>query len=263
MYDKIFVREIVAPVLIILISFLLFFVSKSFLKHFFKIKKCVSKKEKTIYLLINNIIKYFIIIVAFLMILDVYGVDTKTLVASLGVLGLVVGLALQDILKDFISGMFIIFENQYCIGDTIGINDFKGEVISLGLKTTRIKSYTGEIKIIPNRNVTEVINYSQSSSLAIVDAFFAYEEDYDRVEKIVNNLLQKLQKEKKLPYLVGDVTLQGINRLNDSNVEIRIVAQTEACKNFEVERILKREIKKCFDEEGVKIPYQQLEVHNG
>ena len=100
MLDKILIKEVIAPIIIILSSLLIYFVIKRILKRVFKIKKSATKKEKTIYSLINNIVKWFIIIIAFLMILDVFGVDTKTLVASLGVLGLVVGLALQDILKD-------------------------------------------------------------------------------------------------------------------------------------------------------------------
>lgn len=261
--DKILVKEVVAPILIILISFFIYIIFKFFLKKGFKIKKNVTKKQKTIYSLISNIVKYFIIIVAFLMILDVFGVDTKTLVASLGVLGLVVGLALQDILKDFISGIFIIFENQYCLGDTISVNGFKGEVISLGLKTTKIRCYTGEIKIFSNRNVSEVINYSQMSSLAIIDVGVSYKEDYDHVEKVVNNLLKKLNKEKTIPKVIGDISLLGINKLGDSSVEVRIVAETEAMENFAVERLLRKEIKKCFDTENIKIPYPQIEVHNG
>ena len=180
MLDKILVKEIVAPTFIILIALLLNFIFKKLLKRFFKVKKNISKKQKTIYSLVYNIVKYFIFIVAFLMILDVFGVDTKTLIASFGVLGLVVGLALQDMLKDFISGMTIIFENQYCIGDIISVGDFKGEVIGLGIKTTRIRSYTGEVKILSNRNISEVINYSQMPSVALVDVSVAYEEDYSK-----------------------------------------------------------------------------------
>lgn len=262
MLDKILIKEVIAPIIIILSSLLIYFVIKRILKRVFKIRKSATKKEKTIYSLINNIIKWFIIIIAFLMILDVFGVDTKTLVASLGVLGLVVGLALQDILKDFISGLFIIFENQYCIGDVIEVKGFKGEVINLGLKTTRVRSYTGEVKIIPNRNVEDVINYSQMSSLAVVDVSVAYEENYDRVEKIVNNLLEKLNK-KKIPNVKGDIKLLGITKLGDSSIEIRIVVETASYEHFEVERILRKEIKLAFDKENIKIPYPQIEVHNG
>ena len=263
MLDKILIKEVVKPILIIVVATFLYFAIKSVVKRIFKIRKKVSKKEKTVYELVMNIIKYFIVIVAFLMILDVYGVDTKTLVTSLGVVGLVAGLALQDTLKDFISGVSIIFENQYCVGDIVEINSFRGEVISLGLKTTRIKSYTGEIKIIPNRNVNEVINFSQSETVAIVDVSVAYEEDYSHVEQVLNKLLDNLNENKKIPYLKGKINLLGINELSDSSIQVRIVAEVESYKHFEVSRLLRKEIKNCFDKENIKIPYPQIEVHNG
>lgn len=263
MLDKILVKEIVAPVLIILIALLLNFIFKKLLKRFFKIKKNISKKQKTIYSLVYNIVKYFILIVALLMILDVFGVDTKTLIASFGVLGLVVGLALQDMLKDFISGMTIIFENQYCIGDIISVGDFKGEVIGLGLKTTRIRSYTGEVKILSNRNISEVINYSQMPSVALVDVSVAYEEDYSKVEKVLNNLFQDIKKNNRIPFLKNDIKVLGIEELSGSAVIIRIMAETESCKQYDVQRLIMKEIKEKFDKANIKIPYPQIEVHNG
>lgn len=263
MIDKILVKEVVAPILIILISLILNLIIKKLLKNLFKVKKNISRKQKTIYSLIYNIVKYFILIVAFLMILDVFGVDTKTLITSLGVLGLVVGLALQDLLKDFISGITIIFENQYCIGDTVCVGDFKGEVIGLGLKSTRIRSNTGEIKILSNRNISEVINYSQMSSKAIVDVSIAYEEDYEKVESILNKLFEDVKKNKTIPYLKDEIKVLGINELSESSVVIRITVETESCKQYDVQRLIMKEIKKVFDKENIKIPYPQIEVHNG
>lgn len=263
MLDKILVKEFIAPIVIILVAILINLILKSLLKKLFKIKKNISNKQKTIYSLVYNIIKYFILIIAILMILDVFGVDTKTLVASLGVIGLVVGLALQDLLKDFISGVTIIFENQYCIGDTICVGDFKGEVIGLGLKTTRIRNSTGEIKILSNRNISEVINYSQMNSTAIVDIPVAYEEDYERVENILNKLFEDSKKNNKIPFLKNDVKVLGINELSESSIIIRITAETESCKQYDVQRLIMKEVKKIFDKEKIKIPYPQIEVHNG
>ena len=110
------------------------------------------RKINTLKSLFKNIIKYVLLFVGIVVILSLFGIDTITLLAGLGVVGVVVGLALQDILKDFFSGIFIIIENQFQVGDTIEVQGFKGEVIALGLKSTRIKKYTGEIKIVSNRN---------------------------------------------------------------------------------------------------------------
>ena len=190
-----------------------------------------------------------------------YGINVTSFLTGLGIVGIIVGLALQDLAKDLIAGFTIILENQYAIGDTISIGDFKGEVIYLGLKTTRIKSYGGQIKIIANRNISEVINYSMENSLAIVDIDVSYEENNDKVEKVLKELTAELSK--TLPNLKGKVELLGIQELASSSVRYRIIAPTIAMQHYEVERILRKEIKDRLDKENIKIPYPQIEVHHG
>lgn len=219
------------------------------------------KKTETFKILLKNITKYLIIIFLILAILTVYGINITSFLAGLGIVGVIVGLALQDLAKDLIAGFTIILENQYAIGDTISIGDFKGEVIYLGLKTTRIKNYEGQIKIIANRNISEVINYSMSNSLAIVDIDISYEENNNKVEKVLNTLADDLSQ--KLPNLKGKVQLLGIQDLASSSVKYRIIAPTVAMEHYEIERILRKEIKERLDKEHIKIPYPQIEVHHG
>lgn len=261
--DKILIKEIIAPILIIIGSIIIYKVSSKIVKKAFIIKsgKVNKKKQETLISVINNIVKYFIMIIALLMILDIFGIDTKTLITSLGVVGLVAGLAVQDLLKDIISGMSIIFENQFYVGDTVEINGFKGEVIHLGLKTTQLKSYTGEVKIISNRNIIEVTNYNLANSLAIVDFQVAYEDNNDKVEKVLNNLCKRLTKE--LANIKGEVKLLGITNLASSGVEYRITVETISLQNHEIQRIILKEIKLELEKNGITIPYQQLVVRNG
>lgn len=104
-------------------------------------------------------------LVSLLIILSFFGIDTKSLVASLGVVGVALGLALQDTLKDIIGGISLILENYLAVGDIITYNDFTGEVIELGLRTTRIKKASGEVMIIANRNIDTIINASQKKQI--------------------------------------------------------------------------------------------------
>lgn len=260
--EKILVKEIIAPIVIILIFTLLYILVSKIIKKIAKLKltKTDEKRKKTLVSLINNIIKYFFMIIAILMILSIYGIDTTAILASLGAVSLVAGLAFQDTLKDFLSGFFIIFENQYGIGDTVTIGDFKGEVTSLGLKTTKIKAATGEIKIVANRNIDAVINHSLDKSLAIVNFQVAYEDDLAKVEDVLIKLCSKLTKE--LPNLKGDVTLLGVTELAASGVSYRIVADTEPMKHYEVERLILKELKLELDQNGITIPYNQVVIHN-
>lgn len=266
--EKILIPEVYLPVVYICIAVFI----NSVLKRI--ISKIINKKqitiEKTSYNykkletfkgLLTNIIKYIIIIFLGLAILTVYKIDISSILAGLGIVGLVVGLALQDLAKDLIAGFSIIVENQYAVGDIISIGGFKGEVIFLGLKTTKIKSYQGDIKIIANRNAVEVINYSMSNSLAIVDIDIAYEENNDYVEEVLTKLVNELTK--TLPNLKGNVELLGIQELSSSSVKYRITAETKAMEHLNIERKIRKAVKEKLDEEKIKIPYTQIEVHNG
>lgn len=257
--DKILVKEVVGPILIILVSLLVYLVIKSVVNNVFKIRnKYIDKrKSKTINGLINNLIKYFIIIIDIVMILDLFGIDTKTLIASLGVVGFVVGLAVQDTLKDFVAGMSIILENQYRVGDTITIKGFRGEVISLGIKSTKIKAYTGEVMIVPNHLIEEVINHSLDKSLAIVDIPVSYDTDINKLESILSNLFSKLS----IDGITGDIKILGLESYDDSSISYRVVVDTIPMKHYQVERELKRAIKLELDKNGIEIPFPQVVVH--
>lgn len=233
--------------------------TKKYLNSF--TKRHYQKRADTIRIMILNILKYLMIILIFLSILTVYGINIRSIIAGLGVTAAIVGLAFQDIAKDLLAGIFIIAEDQYEIGDTIEINGFMGEVVFIGLKTTRIKDYKGRTKIIANHNITEVINYNLANSVAVVDIGIDYDEDINKVEKVLNNLVKDLNK--TLPKLKGEVELLGINELDDSSVIYRIIAPVSSMEQYKTERIIRKKIKQVLDQEKIKIPFPQLEVHNG
>lgn len=254
-------REIIAPIIIILISIFLCSISKKIIFKLFKIntKKNRDGKAKSIVNLINNVVRIVIFLIAIMTILEIYGIDTKSLVASLGVVSLVAGLALQDLLKDFIVGVSILLEGQFSIGDCVSINGFKGEVLSSNLRTTKLKAYTGEIKYIANRNITEVINYSTESSNLIIDVSVAYESDIDKVISVIDKLCLRLKEEYKLK----DLSCLGVEELADSSINIRMVAATKYSDQFNLSRIIKKEIIKVFEKNKITIPYNQVVIHNG
>lgn len=261
--EKILIKEIINPIIIILICIVIYRIFKLIITRTFSIGKerKISPKQKTLLGLINNMVKYFLILVAVLLILEIYGVNTKSLLASLGIAGVVVGLAIQDTLKDFIAGAFIIFDNQYQIGDTVTINDFKGEVISLGMKNTKIKAYTGEVKIVSNREITQVINHSLSNSLAIVDVPVSYSANNIKVEKVLSSLCDELTS--TLKNIKSEVKLLGIESLDDSAVVYRITVETKPMEHYYIQREILKKIKETFDKEKIEIPYQQVVIHNG
>ena len=173
----------------------------------------------------------------------------------------VAALATQDLLKDFIAGISIILESQYRIGDIVTIDGFKGEVIFLSLKTTKIESYTGEVKIIANHNINNVVNHSITDSLAIVDVSVAYDSDLEKVEKVLIDLSKDLST--KIPELKGDIEVLGVQELADSAVVYRLTALTEAMQQLGVQRQILKAVKVAFDKNGIEIPFPQVVVHNG
>ena len=253
MLEKILVKEVIAPIVIIIVSFVVYKILCAVVSRLFliKVKKIDAKRKKTVHALVKNVIKYFIIVISFLMILEIYGIDTKSIITSLGVVGVVAGLALQDILKDFISGAAILFENQYSVGDVVTINGFKGEVVFLGIKTTKIKAYTGEINIIANRMITEVINHT-------IEIGVAYNSDLEKVDKIIDQVCEEATNE--LENLTGKVECVGIQQLAENKIIYRITVTTKPQQNFGIERILRRKLKDALTKNNIEIPVSQVVI---
>lgn len=257
--EKFLIKEVIAPICIIGGSIVLYAILSKIIRRIFKINsKTLDKKQKTMLSLLNNILKYTLAAIAIIAILNIYGINTKAILASLGIISLVIGLALQDVLKDLLSGITILFENQFHIGDTVTIGNFKGEVVGFGLKTTKLKSYNGEIKFISNRNIIEVINHTLSNSVAVVDISISYDSDLKKVEDMLNELCQELSK--TLPNLKGEVQLLGINQLSDKGVEFRITAETKSLQNGGVEREIRKQVKLACDKNKITMAHVQVVV---
>lgn len=256
--------QLIKPLIYIIIGFVIYKIVRNLIlngeKKSFK-KGHYQKRAKTINSLIINIVKYIIIIFVIIAILANFGVNVASIIAGLGITAAIIGLAFQDIAKDFLAGISIIMEDQYEIGDTVEINGFMGEVIALGLRTTRIKNYKGQTLIVANHTINQVINYNLSNSLAIVDVSVDYDCDIDKVEKVLNKMSQDL--DGKIENTKGKIIVQGIDELEASGVIYRVVVETVSAKHIQVQRDLRKEIKKVLDKENIKIPYKQIEVHNG
>ena len=254
-------KEIIIPIIVLIVCLLLSIISKKIIYKIFNFKKIKIKdgKKKSILNLISNIIVFLITLIGILIVLEVYGVDTKSLIASLGVVGIVIGLALQDLLKDFIVGVSIIFEGQFSIGDFVSINGFKGEVIPSNLRTTKLKSLTGEIKIIYNRNITEIINYSLSLNTLLVDVGVAYESDIEKVNKVLDELCVTL----KDKYNLKNISCLGVQELSDSSIVFRLGVSVNYQDSFDIDRKIKKDIVLSFKNNNITIPYNQVVVHSG
>jgi small conductance mechanosensitive channel len=222
-----------------------------------KKSKGLDKRKNTIIALIKSIIKYLIALIVIIMVLGVYGVNTTSLIASLGIATAIIGLAFQDTIKDFLAGVFLIFDNAYAVGDTVKINGFMGEVIALGLKTTKIRSYTGEVMILSNSSFTEVINYNLNNTKVLIKVPVSYDMNMEKLEKVLNNIKTIIEEEKD----VYSMDLLGIDEFGDSSINYAIMLECVPLTHHAIRRKLLGIIKREFDKNNIVIPYNQIDVH--
>lgn len=255
---------IVRPIIYIALSYILYKVTIYFINKALHNKHLNSKNKKrvkTLVSLTNNCLKYIIILLTILIVINSFGVDVSSILAGLGIVAAVLTLAFQDLAKDFIAGISIVMENQFEIGDNVMINGFRGDVISMGLKTTRIKDYKGAVQIIANHMITEVINYSLNSSLAEVIISVDSDNDLDKVEKIIKETMKKI--DKTYINLKGTTELWGVENLEQNKVTYKIVVKTKPVCDFSVERNMRKDFQQALQEANIKMPKTHMEVHNG
>lgn len=155
------------------------------------------RRYRTILRLVQSIVSYVVYFSAILAILSAVNIDVKGLLAGAGIVGLAVGFGAQSLVKDVITGFFIIFEDQFGVGDYIKITSVEGTVLEIGLRTTKIKGAAGEINIVPNGSITDVVNYSINNSIAIIDVSVAYSSDIAKAERLIEEYLKELPKNMK------------------------------------------------------------------
>ena len=219
------------------------------------------KKKKTVIALIKNIGKYALILLGVVFVFDLYGIKVTSLIASLGVASAVSALALQDTLKDVISGTSIIMDNYYVVGDYVKYKNFTGTVIQLGLRSTKIMDFDGQVYTIANRNIDEIINLSQKMASSLIEVPTAYEEKTEKVEKILYEVVEEIKTWDTVD--VNKTDYIGITELADSSVKYGIRYYCSPGKVWQYKRDALRLIKSKYDKNNIKIPYNQIEVHNG
>ncbi|MFJ8264058.1 mechanosensitive ion channel family protein [Rummeliibacillus sp. NPDC094406] len=250
-----------------LLSMVVVRVAKIAIKKFFQIRMtgpialqpASERRHLTILRLLQSVISYTVYFSAIIAILSVMGIKVAGLLAGAGIVGLAVGFGAQSLVKDVITGFFIIFEDQFGVGDFIKITSTEGTVLEIGLRTTKIKGASGEINIIPNGLITEVVNYSINNSIAIVDVSVAYSSDITKAEKLIEQYLKTLPSTRE--EIVSEPTLLGVQNVVGAEVTLRISVETLPMQHFAVSRMIRRDVKDIFDRNGIEIPYPKMMVY--
>ncbi|NLJ99019.1 MAG: mechanosensitive ion channel family protein, partial [Tissierellia bacterium] len=210
--------------------------------------------------MLKNIIKYVFYFIGAIMVLDLFDINTTSILATAGIGGLAIGFGAQSLVKDIITGFFILFEDQFSVGDYISVGNLEGIVEELGVRTTKLRDFSGELHIIPNSKVEIVTNKTRGAMRALVTISVAYEEDIDRVIDVLDRVCNEIRESNK--NVVEGPTILGISNLGESGIDLTIVAKTNPMEQWSVERQLRKNIKEAFDRENIEIPYSRLVLYN-
>lgn len=222
------------------------------------------QRVRTLSGLLRSVGVGFIVVVALFMILRAIGLDIAPLLAGAGVIGLAVSFGAQSLVKDIISGLFILFENQFGMGDVVRIKDVSGRVEKMTLRIVVMRDVHGVVHIVPNGEITQVSNLTRAFSRAVLEIGVAYKEDVDRVIEVLRGIGRELEEDPDWkPLLVEPVEVPGIESFGDSAVNIRVMATTVPLKQWDVARELRLRIKRRFDAEGIEIPFPHRTLYWG
>lgn len=217
-------------------------------------------KTKSFLSLLNSALSYFTVIIGFFWCLSTLGVNLTTILASVGVLALIIGFGAQSLVEDLVTGFFLVFEDEFNVGDIIEVGGFRGTVESIGIRVTCLRDLGGNLKIINNSDLRNILNRSSRSSWATTTVSVAYGTKIDELEKQLTAFLPEIRQ--KYPEIfLEDPKYSGVQELSDSGIVLKFGGAVDEKNIYAAPRILNRELLLFFDRTGVEIPFPQVVVH--
>ncbi|RFU62499.1 mechanosensitive ion channel family protein [Peribacillus glennii] len=254
-------QGMVKILLIIVIAGFVIKIGKTIIRKFFEMRersplRVSERREATILRLLQNILTYAVYFITFIMVLEIMGIKVGALLAGAGIVGLAVGFGAQSLVKDIITGFFIILEDQFSVGDYVRVGQFEGEVLEIGLRTTKIKSATGELHVLPNGSIIEVTNFSILNSVAVVDVSIPHDSDLELAENVIKELLQGMPE--RYEDMVNPPELLGIQTITATEIVLRVLSEVHPMRHWYIGRVLRKEILAVLAENGIEIPVPRM-----
>lgn len=261
-------------ILIIIVSWLVYWFAKVIIhksveiaQKDLKLKLSVARFDQrvnTLSQLLTSVIKFTVFAIALMTILGVFEINLAPLLAGAGIVGVAVGFGAQNLMRDFINGFFILFENQFNVNDVVEVSNVCGKVEKLTLRATFIRDLEGKLHIIPNGEIKTVTNLTKQWAQAIIDIDVAYWEDLDQAIAILKDECKKFAQDKNFKSMVSkEPEVLGVEALGESGVTLRVVTKTKPTKKWDVARELRKRLKIRLDKEGITIPFPQIKVWLG
>jgi small-conductance mechanosensitive channel len=222
----------------------------------------VKQRAETIGLVLRSVVRITVVAIAVTMVLGELGISIGPLIAGAGIVGIALGFGAQTIVKDFLSGMFMLIEDQFGVGDVIDVGEASGTVEAVTLRTTRIRSVDGTLWHVPNGTIQRVGNKSQEWSRALIDVEVAYATNIEHAQQIIKRVADDMwQHDADLGRsILEEPEVWGVEHLGASGVVIRLVVKTLPADQWKVMRALRVRIKDAFDGEGIEIPFPQQTI---
>lgn len=217
-------------------------------------------RARTVCSLARSILSYTAVLLSVFFGLRALGVDVTASLASVGVVTLIIGFGAQSLIEDVLTGVFLIAEGRYNVGDILVLDDFRGKVVDISVRTTTLEDAGGNHKIINNSEIRNFQNRSQKTSMAVSLISISYDADLRAVEAVIADALPAMYEENRDVFLAAPVYL-GVEELADSAVVLKFAVSSTEEKIFDARRALNRSLKLLFDEKGIDIPFPQLTVH--
>jgi moderate conductance mechanosensitive channel len=223
-----------------------------------------STRLLTLLPLVSNVIRIALILVAGMSVLAHIGINIAPLLAGAGVIGLAIGFGAQSLVRDVITGAFILIEDSIAVGDFVEAGGHSGSVEHLTVRTVTLRDLNGTVHVVPFGEVTTVLNYNRDYGYALIDAGVAYRENYGEVVQLLQDVATELQQDETWGSdIIGDLEVFGLNKLADSAVEIRVRLKTQPMRQFSVRRAFLERMKRVFDENGIEIPFPHQTIWFG
>jgi len=239
---------------------LLLFICESIISFVLELLKPRLNRSRTMISLAKNILRYAVILIAICVILSMFSVDIGTILAGLGIIALIIGFGAESLIADVVTGLFILIDNQYNVGDIIEINGFRGTVTDVSVRTTVLTDVGGNVKIINNSDMKNILNRSDNTSRSVADFPIPYETDLEALEQKLPELLQSIYAAhpdvmKSVPQYLG------VDALGDSAVTLKFVVEVAESDIYTGARVLNHDLFLGMRKLGIEVPFPQLDVH--
>jgi small conductance mechanosensitive channel len=224
----------------------------------------IAKRSSVLSKFLTTVMGAAIVIAAVSMILSEIGLDITPLLAGAGVIGIAIGFGAQSLIKDFLTGLFIVLEDYYSKGDVVRIAGVAGLVEDVNMRRTILRDLDGIVHIIPNGEIRIASNFTRNWSRVNLNIPVAYGEDLDKVIAVINRVGKELAEDETFgPMIIGAPKVLRVDKFADSAIEIKVLGETQPIKQWDVMGELRKRIKKVFDEEGIEIPWPHVKLYFG